>query len=264
MGLFHLFIFQSMTTSKFDKLYLMVRAFGFLLGLKSVIKLFLAKKGELVRLNVPGVAHPIYLRAGTSDEYAFQQIFLVSEYKWRYNIEPKSILDGGANIGLAAVYFATIFPEAEITCVEPQEDNFRILEMNIRGYSRIKAVQAAVWKDTGFIKVVNEGLGNWGFVVKEAKCGEEGALLGRSVESLSTESRCGYFDFVKLDIEGSERYVFDQLGADSWLSLCKILVLELHDRMMPGTSRVFFNKLLAQRSFEFDVKGENLYIRFLE
>lgn len=46
-----------------------------------------------------------------------------------------------------------------------------------------------------------------------------------------------------------------------WLDSCNMLVIELHDRMKPGTSASLF-RMVSGRQFDFDVKGENLLFYF--
>src|SRR5271156_3378543 len=42
--------------------------------------------------------------------------------------EGKTVLDIGANVGAAALYFARLFPNARIYAFEPAPDNFAVLE----------------------------------------------------------------------------------------------------------------------------------------
>jgi len=45
------------------------------------------------------------------------------------------IIDCGANIGCASVWFATQYPKARILAVEPDPDNFRMLVRNSKPYA---------------------------------------------------------------------------------------------------------------------------------
>lgn len=50
-----------------------------------------------------------------------------------YHIEDpvERIYDFGANIGLSAMYFHLLYPRAELVCVEPMEENLRLLGRNL-------------------------------------------------------------------------------------------------------------------------------------
>ena len=83
-----------------------------------------ATKGALHRVRVPGLRCPIFLRAGTSDVLVFIQIFVERELEFDMNEVPSSIVDAGANIGLASLYFAHRFPAAKIVALEVDQANF--------------------------------------------------------------------------------------------------------------------------------------------
>ena len=73
------------------------------------------------------------LRKTGSDWEVFSQIFMHNEYKpvcralRLNNINPKLILDLGANIGLTTAYLKNIFPDCEVISVEPDQSNFKQL-----------------------------------------------------------------------------------------------------------------------------------------
>ena len=50
--------------------------------------------------------------------------------RWRAKGATPVIMDGGANVGYAALYFAHAFPDATIIAVEPNPETFRILQEN--------------------------------------------------------------------------------------------------------------------------------------
>ena len=67
----------------------------------------------------------------------------MSEYKSEYffpkELNPKVIFDIGGNIGITAIYLASLFPKAKIYTFEPLPDNFEILQINIQQYQNIEA-----------------------------------------------------------------------------------------------------------------------------
>lgn len=91
-------------------------------------------------VRFPGYAHPLHLRAGTSDVSAFVQVFADGEYDFSTERPPTAVLDGGANVGCAAVYFAHRWPAARIVAVEPDRQNFDLL---VRDFADRAAVRAA-------------------------------------------------------------------------------------------------------------------------
>jgi FkbM family methyltransferase len=244
--------------NKLYKLSLYIYKLGLWPALQIVWKMFRGKKGERIAFQVPGILHPVFIRAQTSDEYTFQQIFINEEYGFEYKGSPKNIIDAGSNIGLAAIYFANRFPEAKIICLEPEESNFNLLVANTKPYPNIVPLQKGLWSKKTHLQVEVTGKDNWGFTVKE--CGEQvdGAIAATSIPDLIGEFNLPFIDIAKIDIEGSEREVLLHEDAQAWVAKCKFLVIELHDRMQPGTSEALFSLMQKLTPFRIDICGENL------
>src|SRR5262245_14031180 len=79
------------------------------------------------RVKVPGIGGKLSIRPRTSDRYVFEQIFLDEDYALSADLNPRFIVDGGANVGYASIYFAHRYPDAEIVAIEPDAENFQIL-----------------------------------------------------------------------------------------------------------------------------------------
>jgi FkbM family methyltransferase len=233
---------------------------GFFTGLRIIFTLFRGKKGQEIAIKVPGIRHPVHIRAKSSDEYTFQQIFINKEYGFSYDAQPSNIIDAGANIGLAAVYFANRFPNSRVFCLEPEPNNFKLLQKNISYYPNIKAIPAGLWGVSTYLRIRDEGLGNWGFIVEETDAAEPGAIKAVSLLDLIKENKLESLDIVKMDIEGSEKEVLEAGDLHEWLSVCKVLIIELHDRMKKGTSAALFRALL-QYDVQVELLGENLVCR---
>lgn len=247
--------------NKFYKLALYCRQFGWFNGIRMLFKISFSPKNKLIALQVPGLAHPVYIRARTSDEYTFQQIFIQQEYAFPEETKPAYLLDAGANTGLAAVYFASRYPGVKIVCLEPESSNFEMLKKNIQAWPGIQAVQAGLWRKSGYLKIVDLGLDNWGFTVQEITQQEKDSILAYDMKDLQQLTGVPRFDWIKMDIEGSEKEVLEAPDSEKWLQQCNMLVIELHDRMKPGTSAALFHRL-RDRRYNFDVKGENLLFYF--
>ena len=213
------------------------------------------------RFRLPGLRHPVFLRPGTIDEYTFREIFLMKDYDLEYEpdgSEHPVIIDAGANIGLSSVYFAVRFPDAIIESFEPEEENFALLKKNTEKYPNIRPHKSALWWKSGFLSVVDKGYGLRGYVTVETGNGDLTPAL--SPEDLMKQNNYSGFYIVKMDIEGAEKELFDH-QAEKWLPQVKYLIIELHDRMRPGTSMSFF-RALEPYSYSISISGENLVICF--
>lgn len=218
------------------------------------------KRGNTNPLNVPMTQHPVYLRPGTSDIQTFEQLFYEDEYGFALDFVPRTIIDGGANIGLAAIYFSNKYPEAKIISIEPEPSNFEMLVKNTVNYNNVSAHNAALTKNSkAKIIIEDKGLGHWGFMTTEVSgdVPQDAVVIPTiSIFDLMRENNFESIDLLKIDIEGAEKELFET-GYESWLPKTRVLVVELHDRMKKGCSKSVFSAV-CKYDFSFSHKGENL------
>ena len=75
--------------------------------------------------------------------------------------------------------------------------------------------------------------GEWGFTVSE--CSREDAdVRAFSIPGIMKKYGFPYIDILKMDIEGSEYEIFKDKKCLEWLPLVKVLIIETHDRKIPG------------------------------
>lgn len=225
-------------------------------GLPGLSVYFKLKMKGRRMLRVPGIKHPILLRDNKADKITFKEIFMRKEYAVALpaSFKPEFIIDGGANIGFTSIFFANRYPTARILSIEPDADNFKSLVENITPYGTITPVQSALWHRREEIHIVDRGYGERGFMIERDAVGT--TLQAVSLVDLMNEYKLPHIDILKMDIEGSEKEVFEE-GYDYWLPRTKCLIVELHDRMKPGCSKALF-KALVQYDFSMSIRGENL------
>ena len=218
----------------------------------------ISEKNEVICFNSKEIKHPIYLRNNTSDVPTFYQVFYRLDYELDYTDVPEVIVDCGANIGLSTVFFKNKFPNSKIIAVEPEESNYQLLLQNIDGYNDIYPLKKGIWNKKTNLTVENIGLGNWGFVVKEANFEDEKTIKAVSIDEIMRMYNLEYIDILKIDIEGSEKELFD-LNSEKWLPYIKCIIVELHDRFKEGCSESFY-KAIEKYEFNMSHSGENIII----
>jgi FkbM family methyltransferase len=219
-------------------------------------------QGRLVRARAGDRRHPVWLRFGSTDESAYFQVFGQGDYELEYVNDPEWIIDAGANVGFASLYFSRRFPAARILAIEPDPSNFEVLQRNIEPHPQIKAVRAALWSSSGSVRLVDPGLGEWGLRVDPTTEGAlepdaaAGDVLAITVPEAMALLGAERVDVLKVDIEGGEREVFG--GSDSWIGLVDSVIIELHDSDLPGCSDAFYSAVpdFTVRSRQ----GENVYV----
>lgn len=216
-----------------------------------------ADKGR-VRIDLPGFTGPLLVRLDTSDYPIFKQVFLGREYDLPLEIEPAFILDGGANVGYASVYFAERFPQARILAVEPETSNFELLRENTAAYPQVEHLQAAIWHENAELNVVDIGLSTASYMVGDINSPVLHRVKAVCIDEIMRDARVKSIDILKLDIEGAEREVFSHNYLD-WLGKAKVLIIELHEFRKEGTLRAFF-RAIEQYKFEGFRSGENVVL----
>lgn len=137
------------------------------------------------------------------------------------------ILDCGANIGLASLFFRRAYPAARITAFEADPALFAILDANLKtnGAGAVETRHAALWTSTGTLTFQCEGSDS-GMISTLP-----GAVEGRAMTVPSLRLRDvldeGPVDLLKLDIEGAEDVVL--ADCEPVLRNVKALVMDLHE-----------------------------------
>lgn len=220
------------------------------------------KTESILTVTPKQIKHPISLRVPSSDAEVFVQVFLDEEYAFSAAKHPQTIIDAGANIGLASIYFASRFPEATIVAIEPDPGNYELLKRNVSPYPNIRTSQAALWHSNKKINLYDSGLGSWGFMVDEAgdSCDRSSRKTlivdGVTVDTVMAEHRISHVDILKMDIEGSEREVLH--GLPSWISSVDSIIIELHERTKTGCEDAF--NTCASAFDDQWVRGENVFV----
>ena len=231
-------------------------------GVLSIIKAKFFPGNDLIQVKRKDIKFPFCLRYKTSDIPTYDQVFLQNEYDFIASPPPKTIIDAGANIGLASIYFANRYPEATIIAIEPELSNFELLSSNVKPYKNITPLNVALWNSNEKINLMDPGLGKWGFMTQEDNSEEDKygdvchIVQGITVDKIIDDYGLDRISILKIDIEGAEREVF--MDPSRWLDKVDSLIVELHERMKPGCNRVFYN---GTNGFDAEWQlGENVYL----
>ncbi len=210
-------------------------------------------KNKIYSFTLNSLKHPIYIRSIRADMQSFVNTF-IDPYldKKPYLVDSKFIIDAGANIGFTAILFANWWPDSEIISIEPDLENYNLTLKNSVNYPNIKVVNAGLWNKEANLKI--EAGQEDGFVVREIEGNQNNILAenltkGVSLESLMKQYNFPEIDFLKMNIEGSEKEIFSE-NYDYWISKTKAMLIELHDGKNAGCSKAVFN---ATNLFNFSV-----------
>jgi len=200
------------------------------------------------------IRQTIRIRPASNDHYTFLEIFEDEIYNpvCRLATGVKSIMDLGANIGLASLYMLSKHPEAKLVAVEPDPGNFKLLTYNLKGSrfaDRGCAIQAAVWSSSSPLEI--EDSGSAGHVnqyrvkpIRE-KGQSRGLVSGTTIQKIITVSGFETIDILKVDIEGAEVELLK--GNVDWLDRVKWMVIEFHEK---SRSQCNFDALMIEHGWK--------------
>ncbi len=245
-----------------------------LMGAKNLFKLFRLIPGLKVisgeseyTLTLATQPHRIegYARKyPSSDLITMREVWGKHEYQPAMNIlkkkinQPLNILDVGGNVGYSLLYFKHNFPQANIICVEPDPSNIQQIKKNIsvNHLTGISIIEGALWSKRTRMELKNdyrEGTSASFYVVES----DHGNIEGYGIQDLLLLQNWKHIDFLKMDIEGAEKYLFedDQVAA-AILKNTKVLAIEIHDEKVDRQK--IYDSLTSNR-FNFFTKGETTF-----
>lgn len=182
----------------------------------------------------------LYMRM--DDLPVFYDIFLDEVYRPVLPAEkPAIIVDLGAHIGLASVYFALTCSPGKIIAVEPDLQNGLLFQKNTRLFP-CQLIQGAISETDRPLYYHADALS-----YKGSTSDHNPAMLkvpGISIRSLLHTPEFSEADILKADMEGAERILLKQ--HQDWLPFTKYIIMEVHDERLASD----FMELLAQNGFK--------------
>jgi FkbM family methyltransferase len=231
-------------------------------GFHDAIRLALLENAEgFAQIFLKPANQQVVVRLGTSDIACLEQVFLAEEYRNHFVENPRVIVDAGANIGMATLYFAGRFPSARILAIEPEPSNFELLERNCGHLKNVTLIRAALWPLREGLMVEDQSVEKWKYRVTKRVGPESGAanVPSITIPEMLERFQIDDIDLLKLDIEGSEYDLFAS-GPEEWLDRVRTIAIELHDRFRPGCAQSFYSALVG-RKFVQELRGENIFVK---
>ncbi len=195
-----------------------------------------------------------------SDEFYEIKKEIFSENCYYYELEKDDplIIDAGAHIGMATLYFKTLFPLSRIIAFEPVPYNFRILEKNIHEnqLDNVELFQAVVAPKGGVLRIQEPiGEGAWrsgaGIIPKGWKGIQDNQEI--KVEAIGIQDILREkIDIFKMDIEGMEYEVIRNAGP--MIRNVKNWIIEAHPRKDHRIEEIV--KILQQNGYKLEISKD--------
>lgn len=149
----------------------------------------------------------IELIDGPSFVSQYRQIVIGESYSFNSVIKDPIIIDGGANIGVACLWWKWKWPSARIVAIEADPRIFSTLSRNLRFHSEIELCNLALSnKETKQLFKLEGSDGGHLFFSGST----ENTIEVNSIRLSSLLKKYDHVDLLKLDIEGSELLVIQE------------------------------------------------------
>ena len=197
---------------------------------KTLIKTFYFKNYSKKKNNADIVGNRMNFNYFMRAYHLFEEIFIAQPYYFNTDNDKPIIIDCGSHIGMSVIYFKTIYPNAKITCFEPDNYTYSILKNNIEsnGLLDVEINNVAVMKFNGlteFYTVENSKSDVAMSTIKErVKNSKKNIVKAKKLSQYIDEE----VDFLKIDIEGAEYDVLQELKSSGKLSDIKQIAIEFH------------------------------------
>jgi FkbM family methyltransferase len=180
----------------------------------------------------------------------------------QFNGEVQTVVDIGANIGAAAVYFSVYYPSARIFAFEPTPTNHALLAANTADLSQVKTFpfglfdrdrQATLYH--GMQDSVQNSIGRGGEQTQESE-----TIVLRETAAVFRELALETIDILKLDTEGCEVPIL--LSMWKWIPRTGVIYVEFHSEI----DRLEIDRLLSPTHYLYSgeinrlCRGELRYI----
>lgn len=255
-----------------------LKQFGSWSGLRlllQIVKKLPSSSSQVRGFDVPGYSEKVFLRETIADHATFKQCLVTNQYDFLglpqaarlqqiYQAAVAAgtkplIIDAGANIGLATLWFAKHFPAAQVVAIEPDDNNFDLLRRNTRHLGdSVTLIQGGVWYRSARLGILNPTAGAAAFRVGELPEGTTSGVPAYSIDEICELAGNANPLIVKLDIEGSQAQLFS--ANTDWVARTNLITLELDDWLFPwqGTSHNFF-RCLSQHPFDYLLHKESIF-----
>lgn len=189
----------------------------------------------------------------------FEEIFIEQVYSFKSTATNPFIVDGGSNIGLSILYFKMIYPTGRVIAFEPNPKAYELLTKNIIN-NHLSSV-------TVFNVALSDQEGDASLFPGNQYSGSLTASLFNSLEQDSTEviktkKASSYIheevDLLKLDVEGSETEILNDLISSKKIDLIKEMIIEFHPLITKVTVEIFIESF-SQTNFRCNCKMNQLH-----
>lgn len=189
-----------------------------------------------------------------------KEIFKEEVYNLPLQSSTPVIFDVGAHIGLASIYFKQKYPFSNITAFEPNPNIYCLLEENIyyNNIHNVKLHNVALGntssKRTLYIDSSNNGCFSTASFVKNAWNGIQKSLGIEVIVHPLSKYIDKRIDLVKIDTEGAEQEIIEELETSKKLQNIRNIIIEFHPTKYQNIEKI--KNILQKSNFAINMKED--------
>ncbi len=186
--------------------------------------------------------------------HLYREVFARQHYYFHTKSETPVILDCGANVGMASLYFKWLYPRSRVLAFEPDPAAFRLLKQNIaQNNLDVETYNCALWDRDADVDFFVDSNSPGSLLMSTDASRLKGEPIKVRARRLS-EFIQGDVDFVKIDVEGAEHRVLGDLVESDKIGAIRQMVVEYHHRIGQQKSCLAeFLLMLEQAGFEYQI-----------
>ena len=164
----------------------------------------------------------------------FEEIFINNDYFFEAASKHPLIVDGGSNIGISVLFFKWLYPASTIIAFEADDETFRLLLRNIEANNLkgVRSYNVAIGGAEGTIDFYYQ-TDRPGAHVNTTLKAKGGKASKKANAVLLSKYLQGEVDLLKLDIEGGEMAVLQDLAREDKLKQVRETIIEYHHHLDP-------------------------------
>ena len=197
----------------------------------------------------------------------YNEIFVEKIYYFETDSTQPFIIDCGSNVGTATLFFKLLYPNSKILAFEPSSASFKLLEKNVKinNLKNISLFQKALTDKNGTVKIYRTG-------GTACRINDEN-YYSLPNEIVDTTQLSNYInqpvDLLKMDVEGSETLILQNLDQNKKLDFVKKIILEYHhyphkNFFVTKNSLPKILKILEKNNFAYQIQANTETIPFKE
>lgn len=196
------------------------------------------------------------------DEYSLKSLNIWKKIEKEFTKKKKYkkiIIDCGSNIGSSSRFFSEVHKDVFIYSIEPDYKNFLYLKKNISKKNVYFINKAVASKNYNYEVRKNKDPRAHTINIKFNHSLKKTITINQILKMSKNEKSWPFI--VKIDIEGFEKDLFK--NNIEWMDEFKIIIIELHDWMIPSQSISFnfinaLTKTMKYHKRDLIIKGDNI------